>query len=53
MQGVSKSKKVCANSPRGYGFGVDEKKIRLEITTKEGFELSKEVENFKWAEQYQ
>ena len=41
------------NPPRGYGFGVDEKKIRLEITTKEGFELSKEVENFKWAEQHQ
>ena len=42
-----------ANPPRGYHFGVDEKKIRLEITTKEGFELSKEVENFKWAEQHQ
>ena len=42
-----------ANLPRGRGFGVDEKKIRLEITTKEGFELSKEVENFKWAEQHQ
>ena len=42
-----------ANPPRGYGFGVDEKKIRLEITTKEGFELSKEVENFKWAEVHQ
>ena len=41
------------NPPRGSGFGVDEKKIRLEITTKEGFELSKEVENFKWAEQHQ
>lgn len=41
------------NPPRGYHFGVDEKKIRLEITTKEGFELSKEVENFKWAEQHQ
>ena len=39
-----------ANPPRGRGFGIDEKKIRLEITTKEGFELSKEVENFKWAE---
>ena len=36
-----------ANLPRGYGFGIDEKKIRLEITTKKGFELSKEVENFK------
>ena len=42
-----------ANPPRGRGFGIDEKKIRLEITTKEGFELSKEVENFKWAEQHQ
>lgn len=42
-----------ANPPRGRGFGVDETKIRLEITTKEGFELSKEVENFKWAEQHQ
>lgn len=42
-----------AEPPRGYHFGVDEKKIRLEITTKEGFELSKEVENFKWAEQHQ
>ena len=42
-----------ANLPRGRGFGIDEKKIRLEITTKEGFELSKEVENFKWAEQHQ
>ncbi|WP_314878651.1 hypothetical protein [Haemophilus parahaemolyticus] len=41
------------NPPRGRGFGIDEKKIRLEITTKEGFELSKEVENFKWAEQHQ
>ena len=40
------------NPPRGRGFGVDEKKIRLEITTKEGFELSKEVENFKWAEHH-
>ena len=40
------------NPPRGYGFGVAETKIRLEITTKEGFELSKEVENFKWAEQH-
>lgn len=29
---------------------IDEKKIRLEITTKEGFELSKEVENPNWAE---
>ena len=36
-----------AEPPRGYHFGVDEKKIRLEITTKEGFELSKEVEKFK------
>ena len=35
-----------------YHFGIDEKKIRLEITTKKGFELSKEVENFKWAEQH-
>ena len=42
-----------SNPPRGFGFGIDEKKIRLEITTKEGFELSKEVENFKWAEQHQ
>ncbi len=42
-----------ANPPRGRGFGIDEKKIRLEITTKEGFELSKEVENFKWAEVHQ
>lgn len=42
-----------AEPPRGYHFGVDEKKIRLEITTKEGFELSKEVENFKWAEVHQ
>ena len=42
-----------ANPPRGRGFGVDETKIRLEITTKEGFELSKEVENFKWAEVHQ
>ena len=42
-----------ANPPRGYRFGVDEKKILLEITTKEGFELSKEVENFKWAEVHQ
>ena len=42
-----------ANPPRGRGFGVDETKIRLEITTKEGFELSKEVENFKWAEHHQ
>lgn len=42
-----------ANPPRGRGFGVDEKKIRLDITTKEGFELSKEVENFKWAEVHQ
>lgn len=42
-----------ANPPRGRGFGVDEKKIRLEITTKEGFELSKEVENFKWSETHQ
>lgn len=41
------------NPPRGSGFGVDEKKIRLDITTKEGFELSKEVENFKWAEVHQ
>ena len=41
------------NPPRGYGFGIVEKKIRLEITTKEGFELSKEVENFKWAEVHQ
>ena len=41
------------NPPRGRGFGVDETKIRLEITTKEGFELSKEVENFKWAETHQ
>ena len=41
-----------ANPPRGYGFGIIEKKIRLDITTKEGFELSKEVENFKWAEQH-
>ena len=41
------------NPPRGYHFGVDEKKIRLEITTKEGFELSKEVENTKWAEVHQ
>ena len=39
--------------PSGYHFGVDEKKIRLEITTKEGFELSKEVENFKWAKTHQ
>ena len=42
-----------ANPPRGRGFGVDETKIRLEITTKEGFELSEEVENFKWAEVHQ
>ena len=42
-----------ANPPRGYHFGMDEKKIRLEITTKEGFELSQEVENFKWAEVHQ
>ena len=42
-----------ANPPRGRGFGIDEKKIRLEITTKEGFELSKEVENFKWEEHHQ
>ena len=42
-----------ANPPRGRGFGVDETKIRLEITTKEGFELSKEVENFKWEEHHQ
>jgi hypothetical protein len=42
-----------ANPPRGRGFGVDETKIRLEITTKEGFELSKEVENFKWSETHQ
>ena len=42
-----------ANPPRGRGFGIDETKIRLEITTKEGFELSKEVENFKWAEVHQ
>ena len=42
-----------ANPPRGFGFGVDETKIRLDITTKEGFELSKEVENFKWAEVHQ
>ncbi|STO64369.1 Uncharacterised protein [Haemophilus parahaemolyticus] len=41
------------NPPRGFGFGVDETKIRLEITTKEGFELSKEVENFKWEEHHQ
>lgn len=42
-----------ANPPRGRGFGVAEKKIRLEITTKEGFELSKEVENPNWAETHQ
>lgn len=40
------------NAPQGYDFGVDEKKIRLDITTKEGFVLSKDVENFTWADHH-
>lgn len=40
------------NLLRGWGFGIDEMKICLDIMIKEGFEFLKEVENFKWVEVY-
>lgn len=46
MTEVDEANPYSQTAPQGYNFGIDEKKIRLDITTKEGFELSTEIENF-------